>query len=450
MSVKLPEGAMGSVKEFHGGVHLEYKKNTSQQDAAVLPTPSRVRIPVSMHIGPHCVPVVKPKDEVKVGQLIADSDSQFASPVHASVSGTVKFVRDGDVARSGAETIVIEIESDGLMTKADNLVPPSIQSKEDFIQAVRNSGVVGLGGAGFPTSGKLLVPDDVDIDTLIVNGGECEPYITVDEYTMMHYTDDMLDGIAATLKWKDISQAIIGIEDNKMGAVHVVLDKINSNPDKYKNIKVLVTKTYYPRGAEKMLIYNATGREVPENKLPFAVGCIVLNVSTLAEIGKYLRTGVPLVSRMVTVDGSAVSKPQNVIVPVGTSIEDVLQFVGLKEQPDILLMGGPMMGVPISNLDRAIIKQNNAILALLEKDVQLADETECIRCSRCIDACPVNLQPTSIMKAIKAGDLEKVERLHVNTCMECGCCDFVCPAKIPLVQYFRHGKKLLRNAGGSK
>lgn len=450
MSVKLPKGAMGSVKEHHGGIRIAHHKNTSRKESTVLPCPSKVRIPLNMHIGSQCHAVVKVKDEVKVGQLIADSDDKKTSPIYSSISGTVKSIREGDVTHSGVKTTVIEIESDGLMSECEDLKIPEINSSEDFIQALRASGVVGLGGAGFPTYFKSQSAMEANADTLILNGAECEPYITVDEYAMLHRTEDILEGAMLTMKWLNMPKTIIGIEDNKPEAIQAFLDVISANSEKYKNIEVLVTESSYPRGAEKVLIYNATGREVPIGKLPMDVQCLVLNVTTMAEVVKFIKTGKPLTSRLLTIDGSAVKSPQNILTPIGTAISDVLDFVGLVEEPKMVIMGGPMMGVAVSNFERSIIKQNNAILALTDEDIVLSQETECIRCSRCIDACPVSLQPTSLMKAIKYGNIEKAESLNLKQCIECGSCDYVCPSRIPLVQYFRHGKKLLWEKGGKK
>lgn len=329
------------------------------------------------------------------------------------------------------------------MTPYDNLSIPNIESKDDFLLEVRKSGLVGLGGAGFPTSVKFSIQKG-EVDTLIANGAECEPYITSDDYTMNYQQENILDGMVETMKWLGISNGIIAIENNKLNTVESLNQKINSQPLKYKNITIVVMDSVYPKGMEKITIYNATGRIVPMGKLPKDVGCLVQNVNTLAELGRYLRTGMPLVDRIVTIDGEAIENTQNIRVPIGTVIADLFDYTGLKQEPSLVIMGGPMMGVPLSTTESPVIKQNNAILAMVEKEYQLADETSCIRCSRCIDVCPMSLQPTTIVKAIQADNFEKAFEYDINNCMECGSCGYACPAKIPLVHYLRHGKREVR------
>lgn len=452
MRVQLPDGVKDQVAHIKGGIHPDYNKNTHNSEPVTMPSPKTVRLPVSMHIGTACEPIVKVRDKVGLGQVIADSTSRISSPIHATVSGTVKSIREGDVTSSGSKVQIIEIESDGEMRPYEGLKIPEIRSKEDFIKAVRDSGVVGLGGAGFPTSAKLDTPPGITIDTLVVNGAECEPYITVDDYAMNNDIEPFFIGLSNTMKWLNIDRAIIGIEDNKVEAMENLLSYIKKDPalDINKNIDVVSFKAQYPQGAEKIIIYQTTGRKVPVGKLPHDVGVLVLNVNTLLEIGIFISTGMPLLTRLITVDGSAVRTPMNVLVPIGTSIAEVLDFVGLRENPSLVIMGGPMMGVAVSSLDKTIIKQNNALLALTEKDYSLADESECIRCAHCIDHCPMHLQPTSIMKALKKDEMDKVMDLQVMACIECGCCDYVCPAKIPLVHYMRSAKTKVRELGGHK
>lgn len=344
-----------------------------------------------------------------------------------------------DENNSGSKTKIIEIVSDGEMSPYENLAAPQIKSKDEFLQEVRKSGLVGLGGAGFPASVKLTL-EDGEVDTLIANGAECEPYITVDDYNMRFCQEDILDAMITIMKWIGIPNGIIAIEDNKMEAANLLLDKINNEPDKYGKIEIVIMNSVYPKGMEKLVIYNATGRIVPTGKLPKDVGCVVMNTTSLAELGKYLRTGMPLVSKLITVEGSAVANPQNVNVPIGSLISDLLDFVDLKSNPDLVMMGGPMMGITLSSLENPVLKQNNAIIAMMENEFQLANESACIRCAKCIDVCPMRLQPTSLVKLIKKNQIAKAKEEGLLTCMECGSCDFICPAKIPLVQYLRFGK----------
>ena len=325
------------------------------------------------------------------------------------------------------------------MTPYENLTKPQINSKEDFIREVRKSGLVGLGGAGFPTSVKLTL-EAGEVDTLIANGAECEPYITVDDYKMRVCQEDILDAMLAIMKWINIPNGIIAIEDNKMEAANLLLKKINQESEKYADIKIVIMNSVYPKGMEKLVIYNVTGRTVPSGKLPKDIGCVVMNTTSLAELGKYLRTGMPLVDKLVTVDGSAVSIPQNICVPIGSIISDLLTFVGLKDKPDLVMMGGPMMGIALSSLENPVLKQNNAIIAMLQNDIQFANESACMRCAKCLDVCPMRLQPTSLVKAIKKNQIDKAEADGLMNCIGCGSCDYICPAKIPLAQYLHFGK----------
>ncbi|HHT24168.1 MAG TPA: electron transport complex subunit RsxC [Clostridiaceae bacterium] len=444
MKTKLSKELAGPVKINRGGVRLNHQKiNTLPEKVAIL-SPNKVRIPLQMHLGAECKPTVKVREQVKVGQLIADSEELISSPIHASISGIVKSIQIADENNSGSGTTIIEIESDGKMTPYENLTVPQINSKEDFLREVRKSGLVGLGGAGFPTSVKLTI-DDVKVDTLIANGAECEPYIAVDDYKMRFYQEDILDAMLATMKWIGISHGIIAIEDNKMEAANLLLEKINHEPQKYADINIVIMNSVYPKGAEKLVIYNATGRTVPRGKLPKDIGCIVMNTTSLAELGKYLRTGMPLVDKLVTVDGSAVSNPQNVNVPIGSLISDLLTFVGLKDRPDLVMMGGPMMGIALSSLENPVVKQNNAIIAMLKNEFQLTNESACIRCAKCVDVCPMRLQPTNLVRAIKKNQIDKAKDDGLLNCIGCGSCDYICPAKIPLAQYLLLGKSKLGN-----
>ena len=421
------------------GVHVPHRKNTQDKPAARIDTPKVVTIPVSMHIGAPARPVVKAGDLVKVGTLIAEAGGIVSAPVYASVSGKVKGVSDF-LLSNGTTSVAVVIESDGENTIDENIAPPAINSREEFIEAVRASGIVGLGGAGFPTHVKLNV-DSEKVDTLVVNGAECEPYITSDALTMTTRVDDMEVAFNAIKKYLGIKKIIVGIENNKKNAIAEMRDLAG----RIEGMEVKVLPALYPQGGEKVLVYHTTGKVIPTGKLPSDVGCIVLNCTTVATIGSYLKTGMPLVEKCITVDGGCVSNPQNVIVPIGTAMSDVFDFCGgLKEAPAEILYGGPMMGIDVPDASAPVLKSTNAILALTEKEAALPKTTACIRCGSCTNVCPFGLAPVSIAKAYANKDTEMLVKVSVNTCMECGCCSFVCPANRPLVQTNKLAKAMLR------
>ncbi len=404
--------------------------------------PKTVTIPMSMHIGAPARPVVKVGDLVKVGTLIAEAGGVVSSPIYASVSGKVTKIPD-ILLSSGTTAPAVVIESDGEMTPEEALMPPVVNSRDSLLEAVRASGVVGLGGAGFPTHVKLNV-DPSRIEYLIINGTECEPYITSDTYTMTERRDDMAYAIEALKTYLGIKNIIIGIESNKKKAIKSMMQLMQETA-KNCTVSVKVFPSIYPQGGEKVLIYHATGRVVPVGKLPIDVGCIVLNCTTLAAIGSYLKTGMPLVEKCVTVDGGAVKNAQNVIVPIGTSIADLFDFCGgLTVEPAKVLYGGPMMGIAIPDMTLPVMKNTNAVLALTQKEAALPKTTACIRCGSCTNTCPFGLAPAMFAKAYEKKDTVLLEELGINACMECGCCSFVCPANRPLVQTNKLSKALLR------
>ena len=423
------------------GVRVPHRKNTDNMASVWMDVPKTVTLPMSMHIGKPAKPVVKVGDHVDVRTLIAEQDGFVSSPIYASVSGTVKKI-DEVLLAGGGTAAAITIESDGAMTKDAAIQPPKIESKEDLIEALRLSGIVGLGGAGFPTYIKFNV-DPSKIEELIINGAECEPYITSDSITMLERTDDIAAGIAAMEKHLGIKKVIFGIEKNKKEAI-ASMKKLEEKDDK---LKVCVLDDLYPQGGEKVLIYHTTGKTVPAGKLPIDVGCIVCNSTTRAAIGQYIKTGMPLVNKCVTVDGSAVQSPQNVIVPIGTLLRDVFEFCGgFKEEPGKVIYGGPMMGISVPGLDVPVLKNTNALVALNEKEAAPAKTTACIRCGACANHCPFRLNPAAIAKAYNHEDWEALAKLRVDVCMECGCCSFICPAHRPLVQTNKLAKAAMREA----
>ena len=432
----------------HGGAAVPHHKNTAQMESATLPCPSQVTIPMQQHVGAPCKPLVKVGDFVQVGQKIGDSDAFVSAPIHASISGKVSAITK--VALPGGQMVdAVVIESDGQMTVSPEVRPPVVNTPEDFIRAVHESGLVGLGGAGFPAHVKLNVPKDKHLDTLIVNAAECEPYITADNREALENSWAVLSGVYAVRDLLGLERVIIAVEDNKPDVIEV-LRKVADNPklDPEDRVRILPLRARYPQGAEKVLVKACTNRKIPLGKLPADVGCLVMNITSVAFLADYLKTGMPLVKKRVTVDGSAIASPKNVIVPIGTKIADVVAFCGGYSQPPAkLLMGGPMMGIALTSDELPILKQNNGILAFAEKDAALPKPTACIRCGRCVSGCPMNLVPTQLEKYAELRDTDKLDQLGIMCCMECGTCAYNCPAHRPLVHAIRMGKALLRNGG---
>ena len=435
---------MGRIKSTKSlrGIFVKHLKNTAEEKTVSMPVPSTVTIPMSMHIGGPCEPLVKMGDLVKVGKKIGESNAPFSAPIHASVSGKVKQVTEFRNALGMVSKAVV-IESDGEQAISEEVKVPVVNSREEFIAAVKESGVVGLGGAGFPTHIKLNPKNLDQIDTLVINAAECEPYITSDYRECMESPEDIIEGINVVKKWLNIKNAYIGIESNKPASIKL----LGELSEKHEGIDVVELKAQYPQGAEKVIIYSTTGRIVNDGQLPADAGVIVLNVTTVSFIAKYLKTGMPLVSKRLTVDGTGANKGMNVIVPLGTPIKDVFEFCGgLKADCKKILMGGPMMGIAVPDLEQPIVKNNNAIIALNEKDATPAEETDCIRCGKCVYACPLNLMPAALEKAYDARNAESLVAHDVNLCMNCGCCSYVCPAKRNLAQKNQLAKMFVRQA----
>ena len=427
------------------GVHLKHCKNTADMVPVRMPIPSIVTIPMSMHIGAPAVPVVKVGETVAVGQLIGAAGNGLSSPVYSGVSGKVKKIED-TVASSGNTVQMIVIETDGLQTVAETVVPPTVTCLENFLAAIRQSGIVGLGGAGFPTHVKL----DVElgrIDCLVVNGAECEPYITSDTRTMIDDAELVAEGISLVMKYLEIPTAVIGIEKNKPKCI----SSMKSATKDLQGVRVKSLPSIYPQGGEKVLVYHTLKRVIREGQLPMDQGVIVMNCTTLACLARFIRTGMPLVEKCVTVDGNAVESPMNVIVPIGTRAVDLIEFCGGYTKPaKKILSGGPMMGVALADEEIPVLKQTNALLVFDEKSARPPKETACIKCGKCMDACPFNLSPEEISRAYDLGDGKKLEMLKANLCMECGCCSYVCPAKRNLAQRNKLAKNMLRTYQAKK
>ena len=432
----------------HGGAAVPHRKNTAQLQTAVLPCPDQVTIPMQQHVGAPCKPLVKVGDTVDVGQKIGDSDAYVSAPIHASISGKVTAITQVTLP-GGQRTDAVVIQSDGEMRVSPDVKPPKVDSAESLCSALRESGLVGLGGAGFPAHVKLNVPKGKRIDTLIINAAECEPYITADNREAIENAQSVLEGVYIIRDLLHIDRVIIAVENNKPDVIET-LTRIADNPerDPDDNVRVLPLRARYPQGAEKVLVKSCTDRVIPLGKLPADVGCIVMNITSAAFVADYLRTGMPFVKKRVTVDGSAIQHPQNVLVPVGTKISDLVAFCGgWKAEPAKLLMGGPMMGLALTGDDLPILKQNNGLLAFAEGDAVLPEPTACIRCGRCVAGCPMDLMPTQLEKYAELGDVDALNRYGVMCCMECGTCAYNCPANRPLVQAIRMGKALVKKGG---
>lgn len=418
------------------GIHIPHRKGTQYFETQTFPVPERVKISMSQHMGAPCTPLVKKGDTVKVGQKIGESEAFMSCPVHSSVSGEVVDVSDMLLA-NGKTCKAVEIACDGQQTMSEEIEPPVVTDKQSLVKAVRESGCCGLGGAGFPTHIKLNYDESkVDIDSLVINAAECEPYITSDFREMMENTQDIIEGIKTLCKILEIENVYIGIENNKPQAIEE-LTKQTENDD---FIHVVKLKSSYPQGAEKVIAFSTTGRIIKEGNLPSDHGIIVMNVSTVAFINRYIKTGVPLISRRLTIDGDAVNKPCNVKALIGTSVKDLLEFAETDfDKAQKIIAGGPMMGMCLYDADTPLSKTNNAFLAFKEKtyakkSLLYKGQTNCIRCGRCIGACPLGLMPTELEKAYDRRDKDALNKMKINLCMNCGSCSFVCPARRNLAE----------------
>ena len=433
---------------FFGGVHP--KENKIARDVAIqeFPEPDILVIPMSQHIGAPCKPLVKKGDPVTVGQKIGDNQG-LCVPVHASVSGKVKAV-EMRAHTSGTTVMSVVIENDHLDTLCEDCRPRTQEdvdalTPEELMNIIREGGIVGMGGATFPTHVKLSSGLG-KVDTIIVNAGECEPFITADDVLCRELPHQVISGLKVIMKILGLNTAHIGIEDNKPEAAKALQAELTEAD----GITVDVLPAKYPQGAEKQMIYAITGREVPSGGLPAAVGCAVFNAATCKAIHDVVYTGMPLVKRVVTVSGDIVMEPKNLMVPIGTSFNDLMEAVGHSENPYKVLSGGPMMGAALYDLSAPTIKGVNAVTILGKKNKYAVDEPQCLRCGKCIDACPMKLAPVLMYKTLQSNDVDTMKSVHMMDCIECGCCAYTCPAGVPLVLAFRSGKHILRNAMAAK
>ena len=424
------------------GAHVPHNKNTENLETVKMPVPAKVRIPMSMHIGAPAKMVVKKGDEDKVGTVLGEAGGFISAPVHSSVSGKVVGVEE-ILLPNGNKTQAVVIETDGEQTVCECVKAPEVTDHASFVAAIKASGLVGLGGAGFPSGVKLDPQNLSEVNTLCINAAECEPYITADYREMMECGEDVVEGAKLVKEYLELSKVIIGIEKNKPAAIAKMKELCKG----LEGFTVCELPSIYPQGAEKTLIESATGLEVPQGALPSAVGCIVMNVASVGFVARYMKTGMPLVTKRLTVDGDAVAEPKNVEVVIGASTADVIEFCGgYKEEAGKIISGGPMMGAAVMNDELPVMKQNNAILVFGIETAMLPKASACIRCGRCVEACPMGLSPVEIALALNSKDADEIKALSVDLCMACGSCSFVCPAKRPVAQTMAEAKDFVRKA----
>ncbi|MEW7985535.1 MAG: electron transport complex subunit RsxC [Candidatus Thiodiazotropha sp.] len=433
------------LKSFTHGIHPPYNKDTADKPIRRLAFPVQLVLPLDQQIGKPAIPLVKKGQEVVRGEPIAKADGNFSVPLHAPATGRVREIALLPTPKGPKSNGIVLDVYQGSTQEVLWGHPRDMSdlNQQEIIRAIQDSGMVGLGGAAFPSHMKLTIPKDKQVDTLIINGCECEPYLTCDHRIMLEYPKELIRGIRYAMRASGTRQAIIGIENNKMDAVEV----LRASLSKGSSIRVEVVETKYPQGSEKMLIKSLLDREVPSGGLPADVGVVVNNVGTLAFLGMLLPQGQGLIERVITVAGPGVLKPGNYMVPLGTPIRHILEQAGYEGSRTEFILGGPMMGPAVSAMDTPITKGTSGLLVLNEPSIE--DESQriwpCIRCARCVSACPMHLNPSMLGQlAAKRRYDEMALDYHLNDCFECGCCSYVCPSNIPLVQYFRIAKAINR------
>lgn len=429
-------------KTFKGGAHTYDGKKMSRECPIEILNPGDTLVyPLSQHIGAMAKPLVKAGDRVLVGQKIAEKGGFISANIHSSVSGTVKAIEKRLVATGGMVDSII-VENDGMYEEAAPIFSgnPDELSKDEIIKIIEEAGIVGMGGAGFPTNVKLSPKNADIIDSIIVNGAECEPYLTSDYRRMVEQTDKLVKGLKIVLKIFPDAKGYFGIEDNKPEAIEALL-KATENEDR---IEVVPLKTKYPQGGERSMIYAVTGRKINSKMLPADVGCIVHNVDTIYAIYNAVYNGKPLIERIVTITGDAVRTPKNFQVRIGTSFRELIDAAGgFTTEPEKIISGGPMMGFSFFNIDVPVVKGSSSLLAFIKDDVSHEEPSACIRCGRCAAACPEHLLPMKLAALAGQNEPEEFKKLGGMECVECGCCSYVCPAKRQVTQSVRSMKKLI-------
>lgn len=429
---------------FKGGIHPpEYKDFSEHKPIEMMPLPQQVVVPLVQHIGAPCKPVVKVGDKVKVGQKIGEAGGFVSAPIHAPVAGTITKVAKLEVS-DGQLVDCIVIENDGTDDWDSSLeAHASLDevSAKEIVEIVREAGIVGLGGAGFPTHVKLSPPPELIIDSVILNGAECEPFLTCDHRLMLEYSEKVVKGLLALMKAVSAAKGYIAIESNKPDAIETMQAAVRD----YPHLEVVTLETKYPQGAEKQLIAAVLGREVPSGKLPMHVGVIVNNIHTAYAVAEAVFEGKPLVQRVVTVSGSVVKNPKNLMVRLGTSFQELIDYCGgFSAEPAKVIKGGPMTGFAQYRLDVPVGKRVSGIIALSAAETDLEEEGPCIKCARCVDACPAFLMPNQLDKLSRRGEFDKAQELGALDCIECAACTFVCPAKRMIIQSIKLAKNEIR------
>ena len=435
---------------FRHGIHpAGHKQATEHLAIERMPFVQRYVIPLSQHIGAPCKPVVEPGDRVRRGQMIAEPGGFVSTTLHSPVTGRVIDIGPHHHPNGNRLQPAIEIEADPFSDQRFEERPAidwRALSDEAFVLHLQRAGLVGMGGAAFPTHVKYKVPEDKPIRTFVVNGCECEPFLTTDHRLMVERPDAILRGIEIAAGRLGVEETVIGVELNKPEAIEALQREVDARDGRASApVRVAPLKVKYPQGAEKMLIEALFGVEVPSGKLPLDVGMLVNNVATMASMADYFDTGRPLIERVITVSGPGIPRPANLLVPVGTPIRAVVDHCGgLGAETRELVMGGPMMGMPLASLDVPVLKGTSGLLAFTEEEARLPNEYTCIRCGRCVEACPQFLNPSRLARLARADRWDEVERFHVDDCVECGSCTFACPSGIPIVQLIRVAKSRIR------
>ncbi|MGB9595299.1 MAG: electron transport complex subunit RsxC [Candidatus Poribacteria bacterium] len=428
-----------TIKDFRGGIHTRDEKSTAKKKIENAEIPAKVIIPLHQHIGTPARPIVEIGEEVKKGQKIGEATGFISANVHSSISGKITSIAKSLYPALGRSSIAVTIESDGKDEWIENITTynPKLLTDQKIIDVIFESGIVGMGGAGFPTHVKLSIPEGKKIETVLLNGAECEPYVTADHSLMLEEPEKIIDGLKIIMRITRAKNAFIGIEKNKPDAIRIFENLLRSN----ENIKIAPLKVKYPQGWENMLIKAILDKEIPSSRLPLDFGIVISNVSTAHAISNAVRLGQPQIERIVSINGDGITNPKNLRVRIGTLFSDLIkQCGGFRKGVGKVIAGGPMMGASVSDTNVPVVKGTNNILVLSKEKVKEYEQKPCIRCARCINVCPVGLMPRMIALLTQKGMIREAEKYFPLDCKECGCCSYVCPSKIPLVQLIQFAK----------